>query len=126
MLPVLSIPGLEMSHQMEHFGIDAQISHTVLAYTQSCAEQLRLQLYGGWPWETAQTAWKLYRILHPDSSLPHRIFKRLTLLASLFTSPKLFYRAQRTLSESEMYRRTRARLLPIPEMQHLKKELRKH
>jgi GT2 family glycosyltransferase len=114
-----------LSQQLEQWGIDAQVRDAVIAYTHESAEQLRLQLHGGWPWETAQTEWRLYRLLHPEASSSHRLFKQLTLMAALFTPPRFFYGVQRALSESDLYRRARARWLPVPEMQHLNKDLRK-
>jgi hypothetical protein len=62
--------------------------------------------------------------LHPDARFSHRVFKSMTLLAALFTTPRNFYKVQRALAQSSLYRRARERWLPVPEMQHIEKEWR--
>jgi glycosyltransferase involved in cell wall biosynthesis len=110
--------------QLEQFGIEADVRRAIVEYTQASADQLRLMLDGGWPWETVRTEWKVYEILHPEASVSHRLFKGMILLAALFVPPKMFYGVQRTLSQSGFYRRARARLLPVPEMGHIQKDSR--
>jgi len=118
----LTVLARTLLERMESFGIQPLVGREVVAYTQACADQMRLQLDGGWPWETVATEWKLYRILHPDAAVARRVFKSFLLAAALFVGPKFFYGAQRRLSQSDLYRRTRARWLPAPEMKHLKKD----
>jgi cellulose synthase/poly-beta-1,6-N-acetylglucosamine synthase-like glycosyltransferase len=113
-------------HRMEELGTDARVSREVVAYTQACADQLRLTLDGGWPWETARTEWQLYRIAHPDAKLPHQIFKSLTLFGSLFVPPRIFYRVKNALARSGRYQRVRERWLRVPEMKHIQNNWRKH
>lgn len=120
----LEIIAKSLSQELKELGIDGRVIRTVLEFTQSSADQLRLSLDGGWPWETARTEWTLYRILHPDAQLTHRLFKLLTLLGALVTTPRGFYRAQRALTQNGLYRRARVRWLPVPEMRHIQKERR--
>ena len=120
----LSILARSLLQQLTHFGIEPSVRYAVVEYTQASADQLRLILDGGWPWETAKTEWKVYEILHPEAPLSHRMFKRVILSAALFVPPKAFYRARRTLSQSGLYQRIRQRWLPIPEMQHIQKDWR--
>jgi glycosyltransferase involved in cell wall biosynthesis len=68
-----------LSQKLEELGIDKKVRGTVVEYTQASADQLRLVLDGGWPWETVRTEWTLYRILHPDARFSHRLFKTLML-----------------------------------------------
>jgi hypothetical protein len=107
-------------------GIDPAVSRAALAYTHNNAEQLRLALDGGWPWETVATEWQLYRVAHPEAPFSHRVFKCMTLVAALFAPPRSYYRAQRWLSQNPFYLRARKRLLPVPEMPHLQKDWRPH
>lgn len=123
-LESLSILALSLMQQLERFHIETRVRRAVIQYTQASADQLRLMLDGGWPWETVRTEWKVYEILHPEARLSHRVFKRMILLAALFVPPKAFYAAQRTLAQCDLYLRVRARLLPIPEMQHIQKDWR--
>jgi glycosyltransferase involved in cell wall biosynthesis len=113
-----------LSSKLKEFGIDEPVIGTVLEFTKLSADQLRLGLDGGWPWETVKTEWGLYRILHPDARPAHRLFKVLMLVGALVTTPRGFYRVQRTLTQSGFYRRARMRWLPVPQMQHIQKERR--
>ncbi len=120
----LAVLARSLLQRLENLGIEPQVRRAVIEYTQASADQLRLMLDGGWPWETVRAEWKLYGILHPEARYSHRLFKRMVLLAALFVTPQVFYGAQRTLAQSGFYRRVRARLLPVPEMQHIEKEWR--
>jgi glycosyltransferase involved in cell wall biosynthesis len=115
-----------LMQKLGEFGIDPLVSKAVLAYTHNNAEQLRLALEGGWPWETVETEWQFYRVAHPEAPLAHRLFKCVTLVAALFAPPRSYYRAQRWLSQNAFYLRARKRLLPVPEMPHLQKDWRPH
>jgi glycosyltransferase involved in cell wall biosynthesis len=118
----LAILASSLSEELEKLGIDPQVRRTVIEYTQACADQLRLVLDGGWPWETVKTEWKIYEILHPEARFSHRLFKLAILLAALVTTPRNFYSVQRRLAQSGLYRRARSRWLPIPEMEHIQKD----
>jgi hypothetical protein len=111
-----------LSQRLENLGIEPQVRRIVLEYTKASADQLRLILDGGWPWETVKTEWKIYEILHPEAHLSHRMFKRLILLGALVTTPRRFYSLQQMLAGSDIYRRARARWLPVPEMEHIQKD----
>ena len=113
-----------LSQRLENLGIDPQVRSSVIEYTQASADQLRLGLDGGWPWETAKTEWKIYAILHPEARFSHRLFKLMILLGALVTSPRAFYSVQRTLAQNSLYRRARARWLPVPETEHIQKNWR--
>ncbi|HTT32412.1 MAG TPA: glycosyltransferase family A protein [Methylomirabilota bacterium] len=113
-----------LMQRLERLGIEPRVRRVVVAYPQASADQLRLMLNGGWPWQTVKTEWKVYEVVHPDAPLAHRLFKRMVLLGALFVPPKSFYGAQRKLAQSEFYRRVRARLLPVPEMQHIQRDWR--
>jgi GT2 family glycosyltransferase len=113
-----------LGEKLAELGVAPEVRRTVLGYTEASAKQLRLQLDGGWPWETATTEWTLYRIQHPEAGLAHRLFKLLMLAGALVTTPKAFYGAQKALTESGVYRRARQQWLPAPEMEHIEKEWR--
>jgi glycosyltransferase involved in cell wall biosynthesis len=88
---------------------------------QAEADQLRLRLDGGWPWETVQAEWLVYRALHEDASTSHRIFKMLSLLPALALPPRIFYDAREKLVHNNLYRRARRRWLPMPDAPYLEK-----
>jgi GT2 family glycosyltransferase len=118
----LSMLAAALSQRMDALGLDSAIRLGVLAYTQAYADQLRLMLDGGNPWETAATEWKLYRVTHPDAPLSHRVFKVFTLLAALALPPRTYYGVHLKLAHNGLYRRARQRWLPIPEMEHIQKD----
>jgi hypothetical protein len=118
----LSVLARALGEKLVQLGLAPDVHRTVTSYTEACANQLRLQLDGGWPWETARTEWTLYRIQHPEAGLAHRVFKLLVLLGALVTPPKRFYGARQALAESGVYRRARQKWLPSPEMEHIEKE----
>ncbi|MBZ5527516.1 MAG: glycosyltransferase family 2 protein [Acidobacteriia bacterium] len=120
----LAVLAGSLSRQLENRGASPQLCRAVVEYTRACADQLRLMIDGGWPWETTGVEWKLYGIIHPEAPYSHRLFKLLILLGALVTPPKCFYGAQRILSQSGFYRRVRARCLPVPEMQNLERNWR--
>jgi glycosyltransferase involved in cell wall biosynthesis len=108
--------------RLEVAGIEPRVRRAVVEYPQACADQLRLVLRGGWPWETARTEWQLYRIVHPDASISHQVFKFLVLSGALLLPPRSFYGAQRALTRNKFYWRARQRYLPSPEMRHIRKD----
>jgi len=111
-----------LSERLEEAGIPREVRAAILAYTEACADQMRLSLDGGWPWQTFHTEWQAYRVTHPDAPVSHQMFKSLLLLSTLVTSPKKFYKTQQAVGRSEWYRRLRERWLPNPEMRHIRKE----
>jgi hypothetical protein len=117
----LSILATSLNQQLRTLGITPQVRRDLLEYTQASADQLRLMMDGGKPWETAITEWKLYRVLHPDAPFPHRLFKLITLLGALGTTPKAFYTVQQMLARNGTYQRVRKRWLPMPEMTQIQK-----
>jgi glycosyltransferase involved in cell wall biosynthesis len=110
-----------LSRKLEEFGIDRQVTRTMLEFTHLSVDQLRLSLDGGWPWETFKTEWSLYRILHPDARFSRRIFKLLMLMVALVTTPRGYYRIQTALTQNSVYRRARERWLPFAEMRHVQR-----
>jgi glycosyltransferase involved in cell wall biosynthesis len=111
-----------LSQHLQALGIDPKVGRAIVEFTRVSADQLRLMLDGGWPWETVKTEWRMYSVLHPDARLSHRIFKLLTLSAALAMTPRAFYSVQRALGKNGLYRRARKRWLPVPEMQHIQKD----
>jgi glycosyltransferase involved in cell wall biosynthesis len=111
-----------LSQRLAQLQLDPDVCRALLEHPDACAAQLRLSLDGGWPWETLDTEWTLYRVNYPDASKVHRIFKYFSLFAALFVPPRNFYRARNTLSQSQLYRRLRQRWLPFPEMEHVESD----
>ena len=111
-----------LSRRLVEMKIEPEVRRALLDYTEASAARLRLSLDGGWPWETVDTEWTLYRVDYPDASQAHRVFKFLALLAALFVPPRNFYRVCATLAQNHTYRRLRQKWLPFPEMQHIEQD----
>jgi Glycosyl transferase family 2 len=117
----LQVLAQSLAVELARHGIDPQVRHAIIQRIQADADQLRLMLDGGWPWETVTTEWNLYQVTHPDAPLSHRAFKSLILLAALATPPRSFYVIQRRLAQNGLYRRARKRWFPVPEMRHIER-----
>jgi GT2 family glycosyltransferase len=101
-------------------GIDPEAAKAISEISQADADQLRLAIDGGWPWETVKTEWMIHRVRNTDAPLSYKAFKCLILAVASVTPPKVFYGAQRRLAQSHLYRGVRERWLPVPKMPHLK------
>jgi len=118
----LAVLANTLSQRLAQLQVEPEVRRALLDHPKACAAQLRLSLDGGWPWETLDTEWTLYRVNYPDSSKVHRILKFLSLVGALVVPPRNFYRARNALSQSQVYRRFRERLLPFPEMRHVESD----
>src|SRR5271165_1509253 len=79
----LAVLARSISGQLQSCGTDPRVIRAVTEYTRVCADQIRLAIDGGWPWETVRTEWKISGILHPDARISHRAFKALILMGAL-------------------------------------------
>lgn len=113
-----------LDRELRARGIDAEAVVAITERIQADADQLRLSIDGGWPWETVKTEWTIYNVLHPDASIYHRLFKFAVLMVALALPPRVFYGIQRKVAHSEAYAKARKRFLPIPGMPHLEKSWR--
>lgn len=118
---VLDALARSLRQELPERGLESEVVHAITGRVQADADQLRLQLDGGWPWETLNTEWAIYKVLHPEAPPLHRLFKMAVLLAALAMPPRTFYGLQQKLTQSGAYARARKRWLPIPEMTHLQK-----
>ena len=80
------------------------------------AEQIRLMLDGGAPWETLRVESAIYRIMHGDAPLAHRLFRFGTMIPSLLLPPRWFYSSRRWLGKQTWYQRNRQKVLPVPKV----------
>jgi len=111
-----------LTQKLEGYGIPKDVRRALVAFSQASADQLRLELQGGWPWETLRTEWTLYRVTHPDASTAHRTFRAASLAGTLVLPPRSYYSARRSVTGSGFFRRIRRRFLPAPEMNHIQKD----
>jgi glycosyltransferase involved in cell wall biosynthesis len=109
-----------LNQQLRVFGIAPQVIHAITGRIQSDADQLRLMADGGWPWETVNTDWSIYRITLPDAPFVHRLFKAVTLLPAMVVPPRAYFRMRGKLASNNLFSRMRKRWMPVPEMKHLR------
>lgn len=97
-------------------GIPADVTECVSEIVQAEADQLRLMIDGGSPWETLRTETMLYQVLHADASWGNRMFRAITMFPALMLPPRRYYAARRWLASRKWYRRIRQKTLPAPEI----------
>lgn len=115
---VLACLAQELGHRLRERGLPAPAIEIVTESVAAEANQLRLMVDGGSPWETVRTEFAMYRILHERASWMQLFFKCATLLPGLVLPPRLFYRARRCVATNKFYLRARKNLLPIPQPEH--------
>lgn len=115
-----------LSLQLGMRGVEPQAVRAITERVQAEADQLRLILGRGWPWETVQTELSLYNIALSDAPFAHRIFKTLSLLPAFVLPPRVYYSIRRRMSQNDSYLEARKRWLPMPEMRHIRKDWQVH
>jgi glycosyltransferase involved in cell wall biosynthesis len=97
-------------------GVPGDVNDCVVEIVQAEADQLRLMLDGGTPFETVRTERKLYEVLHGDSPTQHRLFRAILMLIACVLPPRWFYGARGYLTAQSWYRMARKKVLPVPEI----------
>lgn len=105
-----------LGRELSAHGIPRDAVDCVTEILQAEAEQMRLMVGGGAPWETLRAERKLYEVMHADAPRPQRIFRAITMLPALLLPPRWFYAGRRWLGSNDWYRRARDRSLPPPGM----------
>jgi glycosyltransferase involved in cell wall biosynthesis len=97
-------------------GISADAMECVIEIVQAEADQMRLMVDGGRPWETFRTEKKIYEVMHADAPRKHRYFRAATMLPALVLPPRTYYAVRRWFSSRSWYRRIREETVPVPEI----------
>jgi hypothetical protein len=100
-------------------GVAPDVTECVVEVVAAEADQLRLMLDGGTPWETVRTETKLYKIMHADAGKRQRIFRTAAMLPAMFLPPRWFYAGREWLGSRRWYRRAREKALPVPKITHV-------
>ena len=108
-----------LRERLTDIGTSAEVVDIVVESVQVEADQLRLTVERGWPWETVKTELAMYRLLHEDAPWTHRLFKRAVLLPACFVPSRVYYGAQRWLVRSDWYKNLRTVIFPVPQPGHL-------
>jgi hypothetical protein len=97
-------------------GVPADVTGCIVEIVRAEADQMRLMLDGGAPWETFRTESKIYEVLHADAPRRHRLFRAVTMLPALLLPPRRYYAARRWLTSRKWYRWVREKTVPVPEI----------
>lgn len=117
-MQVLARLAQELDRQLPKWGAPAEATKVVTEAVAIEAEQLRLMVDGGYPWQMVRAEIAMYRILHENASRAQTLFKYASLFPGVFLPPRLFYRARRWVASNKMYLRARKSVLPVPQPAH--------
>jgi hypothetical protein len=95
-------------------GLPADVVDGVVEIVQAEADQFRLMLDGGAPWETVRAENKLFEVLHDDASKSQKFFRALSMIPAFVLPPRWFYAGRRWLGDQTWYRNVRQEALPVP------------
>jgi GT2 family glycosyltransferase len=121
---VLAALAQGLKSRLDSLGLDGRVRHALVNVVQAEADQLRLRLDGGWPWETVLAEWLVYRAWHEDASRSHQVFKALTLLPALALPPRVYFDVREKIIHNRAYLRARKRWLPMRGLRHVSTEVR--
>jgi hypothetical protein len=105
-----------LQKELPRIGVPSSAVTCVVEIIQAEADQMRLMLAGGSPWEAFRTENKIYEVMHTDASLSHRLFRALTTSPALFLPPRWFYAVRRAMGKLSWYRAARNKIVPVPEI----------
>jgi len=111
---VLASLAEELNRNLPATGAAAEAISMVVEIVQAEADQLRLKVDGGWPWETFRTERAIYRIQHADAPWKSKALRTLSMAPALLLPPKWFYAGRRWLGAQSWYQRARAQSVPVP------------
>jgi hypothetical protein len=92
----------------------------VVEIVQAEADQLRLMLDGGSPWQTVRAENKIFEILHGDAPGAQHFFRVLSMIPASVLPPRWFYAGRRWLATRAWYRNIRKDAFPVPQITAVK------
>jgi glycosyltransferase involved in cell wall biosynthesis len=96
-------------------------ARVILECVQAEADVLRLEVDGGWPWETVATELKILEIFHGDASASQHLFSYLRILPAAVMPARAYYRWRHQLSRMNWYQKFRRRVMPFPVPNHVER-----
>lgn len=95
------------------------IARIIVESVETEADVIRLTNEAGFPWETVRTELRNYRIMHPNASAAHWVFKWLALLPACVMPSRSYYSLRQSFSQSGIYRKAREKWLPFLQPAHV-------
>jgi len=108
-----------LTAKLEEQKVKKSLARIAVESIETEAELIRLSLDAGLPWETVRTEVRNYRIMHPDATLPHWLFKWLALLPSCVMPSRNYYSLRQSVSQNRVYRKAREKWLPFLQHAHV-------
>ena len=111
---VLAALASSLSKALQERNVPEDIVDCIVEIIQAEADQLRLMLDGGSPWQTFRAENKVFEVLHGDASRAQHFFRTLTMIPALLLPPRWFYAGRKWLGRTDWYRSIRKSALPVP------------
>jgi hypothetical protein len=110
---VMAALSSSLSRALRTLGLTVEVVNCVVEIVQAEADQLRLMLDGGAPWQTVRTEKKLFEVLHGDASKSQILFRSLSMVPAWVLPPRWFYAGRQWLGKQSWYRKMRKDILPV-------------
>lgn len=111
---VFDVLGAELRRALPAVCAPKDAVASILEFVDAEADQLRLRVVGGWPWETFRAETAIYRIQHRDASWKNKLFRGITMVLALALPPRWFYSVRSWIAAQSWYTAGRKRFLPVP------------
>jgi glycosyltransferase involved in cell wall biosynthesis len=99
--------------------VPADICDVIVDAVQSEADMLRLSLGDGSPLDAFRTEIRSYDLSHEHASLLRRLLKYVSILPSLFLSPRRYIALKHKLASNSLYSKIRRKVLPYHGPDHV-------
>lgn len=113
---VMAALACALRKDLEARSASPEVVSCIVEIVQADADQMRLMLEGGGPWETVRTESKIYEVMHFDAPWSHRLFRAAAMVPAMFLPPRWFYAGRDWLGSRAWYRRFRQKTLPVPKI----------
>jgi glycosyltransferase involved in cell wall biosynthesis len=116
---VLEALAESLKARFETEGAEERVIRIVLETIETEADLIRLSLDPRFPWETIRTELRNYRIMHPDATFPHLLFKYLSLVPSCLMTSRSYYFLRERFARNHLYQKAREKWLPLLKHSHV-------
>lgn len=113
-----------LTDQLARSGGDPQASRLITEVVRAEADQIKLMLDGGAPWETLRTEWRLYELYNASAPTLQRIVKLAQLLPAVFLPSRSYYWIRSRLVEHRAYNNVKGYVTSNPARLHVQNEWR--
>lgn len=116
---MLEFLAMELLKELPSRGVGKEVCKTIVEIIQAEADQVRLMMGDGHPWETVGTEWKLYSVISAGVPLGQRLWKAVTLAPAAVLPPGTYYAWRNRVARNSWYRNKRDKYLPKATQRHV-------